>query len=276
MSRQSSTGFSFSCAVSLAAIGLSIAPVQASAAATVNKPATAARTPGGPGSLSGVWFNEKFSATREPNLPEETPRTRSTADRQPIPYQPWARAEVEKRQNSFKTSRPFSKLSASCIPGGTPQMMQPPPQLPLEIIETPDQKQITILFESMSTFRIIRMDEQHPEDPDPTFFGNSVGHWEGDTLVVDTIAIKEVTTIDDIIPHSDQLRVVERFKRTGPDTLEVLATIHDPKTFSKPYTYRFPFKHVPGQKIREFICENNRNEPDETGATTVKLQGGGQ
>lgn len=225
----------------------------------------------GPGSISGVWFNSRFSTTRSDNIPSELPRARTTIDGQPPPFQPWAKAEVEARLQSFKEGRPRAKLSASCIPGGTPQMMQPPPQLPIQILETPGQ--VTVLFESMSTFRIIRMNEEHPEDPDPTYFGNSVARWEGDTLVVDTIALKEVTTIDDIVPHSDQLRVVERFRRTGPTTMEVLATIHDPKTFTKPYTYRFSFKRVPGQKLKEFICENNRNAPDEEGATTAQMPG---
>jgi hypothetical protein len=147
-------------------------------------------------------------------------------------------------------------------------MMQPPPQLPIQILETPGQ--ITILFESLTTFRIIRMNEAHPADPDPTFFGNSVGHWEGDTLLVDTVALKEVTTIDDVVPHSDELHVTERFRRTGPATMEILETIDDPRTFTKPYTYRFSFKRVPGQKLKEFICENNRNAPDAEGRTTAQ------
>jgi hypothetical protein len=223
----------------------------------------------GSGSLSGVWFNAKFSTFRDDNLPQELPRARMTADGQPPPFQPWAKAEVERRLQSFKEGRPVAKLSANCIPGGTPQMMQPAPQLPIQILETPGQ--ITVLFESMTTFRIIRMNEQHPADPDPTFFGNSVGHWEGDTLVVDTIALKEVTTIDDVVPHSDQLHIVERFHRTGPGTLEILETVEDPKVFTRPYTYRFSFKRVAGQKLKEFICENNRNAPDAEGRTTAQL-----
>ena len=235
--------------------------------------AVAAEPPAsGPGSLAGVWFNAKFSVNRDDNLPQELPRARMTVDGQPPPFQPWAKAEVDRRLQSFKDGRPVAKLSASCIPGGTPQMMQPAPQLPIQILETPGQ--VTILFESLTTFRIIRMNEQHPQDPDPTFFGNSVGHWEGDTLVVDTVALKEVTTIDDVVPHSDQLHVVERFRRTGPSTMEILENIEDPKVFTKPYTYRFSFKRVPGEKLKEFICENNRNAPDAEGRTTAQLGSG--
>jgi hypothetical protein len=231
--------------------------------------ANAAEPAGGPGSLAGVWFNSKFSRNRDDNLPTELPRTRNTADGRPIPFQPWARAEVDKRLKSYAEGHPFAKMSARCLPGGVPQMMQPPPQLPIEIVETPGQ--VTILFESLTTFRIIHMNETHPEDPDPTFMGNSVGRWDGDTLVVDTIGLKDITTVDDLIPHSEALHVVERLRRTGPDTMEDLATVEDPKVFTAPYTYRFTFKRVPGEKVREFLCENNRNAPDETGATTAKL-----
>jgi hypothetical protein len=255
--------------IAAVAMPLCAALLFAAMTATAVEATSADQPQGGPGSLTGVWFNAKFSSYHDDNLPQELPRARMTADGQPPPYQPWARAEVERRLQSFKDRRPVAKLSASCIPGGTPQMMQPAPQLPIEIVETPGQ--VTVLFESMTTFRIIRMNESHPADPDPTFFGNSVGHWEGDTLVVDTIALKEVTTIDDVVPHSEALHVTERLHRTGPGSMEILETIDDPKVFTRPYTYRFSFKRVPGQRLKEFICENNRNAPDAEGRTTAQL-----
>ena len=210
--------------------GLCAAPALADAPAK----AAVAQPGGGPGSLAGVWFNAQVSRVRVP------------ADGKPIPYRPAARAEVDKR---LKGAKP----TAGCLPAGVPQMMQPPPRLPIEIVETPGQ--VTVLFSSLTTFRIIRMDEGHPDDPDPTFMGNSVGHWEGRTLVVDTIALNERTTIDGVVPHSDQLHVVERLRRTGPGALEDLVTIDDPKTFTRPYAYRFTYRRTPGAKVREDLCD---------------------
>jgi hypothetical protein len=252
-----------------AMIGVSACATQERAGSDMSVQRTASEALEGPGSISGVWFNAKFSTARADNVPEELPRTRTTADGKPPPYLPWAKAEVERRLQTYKDGTPFAKMSAYCLPGGTPQMMQPPPQLPLQILETPDQ--VTVLFESMSTFRIIPLDRALPDDPDPTFFGTSTGRWQDGNLYVETIALKDITTIDDIIPHTDQLRVVERFSRTGPDTMEILATIEDPGTFTKPYSYRFSFKRVPGTRLKEFVCTNNRNTPDEDGSTTVEL-----
>ena len=242
---------------------LAIAPTLAFAAGAPVK------FPTGPGSLNGLWFGSRFTPVRD-GPPDALPRERKTADGLPPPLQPWAQAEVDRRIQAFKDGRPFAKLSSLCIPDGLPSMMFPAPELPIEFLETAGQ--VTVLFESMSVFRIIHLNEKHPDDPDPTFFGNSVGHWEGDTLVVDTIGLTDRTSLDNLVPHSDQLHVVERIRRSGKDTMEIRTTVDDPKTFTRPYTIVFPFKKVPGQRLQEFVCENNRNAPDQQGNTSIQLK----
>jgi hypothetical protein len=247
-----------------AAIGLAGAP----AAMAQTAAAAPAAKLSGPGSISGVWFNSSFSTERE-GPPSGEPRTRRTIDGQPPPMLPWAAAVVADKMKAFREGRPIANMSANCVPNGVPQMMFLPPQLPMQIIESPGQ--VTILFEYFNTFRNIYLDAQHDEDPDPTYMGNSVGHWEGDTLVVDTIAITDKTTVEGVIPHTLDLHVVERFRRTSADTLEILITVEDPKTFTKPYTYISPLKRVPGMKIQEYVCENNRNIPDASGRTGIQM-----
>lgn len=228
----------------------------------------------GPGSLSGVWFNARFSTNRADNLPQELPRTRTTVDGQPPPFLPWAKAEVDKRLQSFRDGEPVAKLSANCIPGGTPQMMQPPPQLPIQILETPGQ--VTMLVEQLTNFRIIYLDAKHETDPDPTFFGDSIARWERGELVVDTIGLTTRTTLDQPgMPHSEALHVVERYRRMDANTLEVKVTIDDPKVFTAPWTAVTHFKLAPpDREIEEYICENNRNLTDGQGiGTQVSTQG---
>ena len=161
----------------------------------------------------------------------------------------------------------------SCLPNGMPAQMRPPAQLPIQILETPGQ--VTVLFEYFGVFRNIYLNEKMPEEPDPAFMGTSVGHWEGDTLVVETIALHEQTRVFNV-PHSDQLRLVERMRRTGPDTMEDRITMTDPAIFTRPWTWVVKLKKVPGMKIMEYICVNERNDVLADGSTGVKLQSSGQ
>ena len=110
------------------------------------------------------------------------------------------------------------------------------------------------------------MNAKHPGKFEPTFMGHSVGHWEGDTLVVDTIGMIKQTQIDEAgTLHSDQLHVVERIRKVQ-DTLEVLFTIEDPKAFTKPWTAVRIWKWRPDIRFIEYICEeNNRNASDANG-----------
>ena len=112
------------------------------------------------------------------------------------------------------------------------------------------------------TYRQIFMDgRKHPEDPSPTWYGHSVGRWDGDTLVVDTIGLNDKFWLDSGgTPHTEKLHLIERWTRTDFNTLRRVVTIDDPGTFTKPFTVEFTAKlSVPGSEIMEYICiENNQ------------------
>jgi hypothetical protein len=237
-----------------AAIGLCAAP-----AAILAQPAAPAQPPGGPGSLHGVWNNVNFRDVRE-GPPPDAPPTFNDATGQPIPMFPWVRKVVEERNAGWAEGKAYEDYDTNCMPAGMPGAYSTNAQAPIQFVESPDQKQITVLHEQQfSTFRVIKMDQDHPSAPTPSRMGDSVGHWEGDTLVVDTIAVRDDTMIRGTIPHSDKLHLVERIRRTGPQTLESRLTIEDPMIFSRPWTLVARFKKVPGMRMAEFICTNNRH-----------------
>ncbi len=157
-----------------------------------------------------------------------------------------------------------------CEPYGMPSMMQVA-VYPIEVIQTP--KQVTIIGEAFSEVRRIYMGKpQLPlDDIDPGYYGRSVGHWEGDTLVVDTFGIKESVRGYQDLPHSAQMRITERLRRTGRDSLEDRITIEDPVVLEKPFTYSLSYTYAPDYEMVEFVCENNREYVDEHGVVRMKL-----
>ena len=167
------------------------------------------------------------------------------------PLTPWAEAK-------FKTANPQTNdPNLGCLPEGMPRFMISIP-LPMEIFQVPTR--IVIIREGVQLYRQIYMNRQHPKDLDPTYSGDSVGKWEGDTLVVDTIGVNDKTWVDNAgLPHSEAMHVVERIRRTDHDTLVNDVTIEDPKAFTKAITAERVYKLKPGWEIQEFVCtENNK------------------
>ena len=146
---------------------------------------------------------------------------------------------------------------SNCMPTGVPGAYFVPYQW--QIIQGRDS--IVIMYEYPHLFRSIPIgNTEHPEDPDPTWMGNSVAHWEGDTLVVDVVGFNDKTEIPGGFRHSEALHVVERFTRTDYGTLDYVATIEDPNVFVEPWRIErgFPLRSDL-QAMSEFICENNRD-----------------
>jgi hypothetical protein len=142
------------------------------------------------------------------------------------------------------------------------------PRLPIEILVTSGK--VTMLLEEFNNYRQIFLDEQHPEDPDPSFMGHSVGRWEGDTLVIDTVGLTDRTTLDPVgTPHSDQLHLVERLRRISANKLELVVDFEDSKTFTRPWQTTTTFEAVPDMRLAEGLCENNRNGPTADGRQTT-------
>ena len=150
--------------------------------------------------------------------------------------------------------------SALCLPSGMPRMMGM--IYGMELLQTAGQ--ITITSEFMSTSRRIWLDmKSHPdpEELDPTFAGHSIGHWEGDTLVVDTVGVREDVRLDNTnMPISDKLHIVERFTQIEPGILQNEITIDDPKVFEAPWKQVRTYRYRPDLRLQEFVCtDNNRN-----------------
>jgi hypothetical protein len=132
---------------------------------------------------------------------------------------------------------------------------------PIQIMQ--NSKYLAFLFEQSTWFDIVYMDGRaHPADLNPTWFGHSVGKWEGDTLVVDTVGFNGRTRLDTIgHPHSDAMHVIQRFTYTDSEHLTYEVTIDDPKTYTKPWKNTRTFWRMkPGEELIEYSCEENNRD----------------
>ena len=148
---------------------------------------------------------------------------------------------------------------ATCMPTGVPLAYFVPYQW--EIVQGIDK--VVILYEYLHMFRVVSINGTHPADPDPTWMGDSIGHWDGDTLVVDSVGFNDRTELPGAYRHSEALHVVERFHRTDFDHLQWEATIEDPNVFAKPWTIARTFAlRTDLDKVDEYVCENNKDYKD--------------
>jgi len=145
---------------------------------------------------------------------------------------------------------------SDCMPVAGPAAYSVPYQF--QILQTP--AYAVIMHEYPGVFRIVPTNgATHPVDPDPTWMGDAVGHWEGDTLVVDMVGFNTKTELSGF-KHSEGLHIVERFSRPDYDTLQYEATLEDPNVFVRPWTVSRTFPLRPDlNKIDEFVCENNKD-----------------
>lgn len=158
-----------------------------------------------------------------------------------------------------------------CTPPGMPVIMMSP-QYPIEFLFTPGR--VTTHHEAWMQWRNIYTDGRgHSPDADPTFNGESIGHWEGGTLVVDTVGIKDSLEIGMGMKHSAKLRIVEHIHLSNdkPDTLVDEMTLEDPLALEKPWSTKLTFKRSRSGQLLEFICEeNDRNPVDASGNAELK------
>jgi hypothetical protein len=240
-----------------AALACALAGASAHAQTADPPPGPLAKPSADPKDFAGVW-QQKGYAIRYPVVGGGQ-----------APYLPWAAADAKRRGDAQKAGKPIADSTAQCMPSGVPRIMGAP--YPIEVLQTP--KQVVILHEVQHLFRHIYLNEEHPKDLDPTFMGHSVGHWEGDTLVVDTTAINKDTLINEAgDPHSDKMHLVERWSKSKDGTvLTDLLTIDDPGAYSKPWSIEYKYYWRPEIRFIEYICEeNNRNVTDENGVVVAK------
>jgi hypothetical protein len=209
-----------------------------------------------PHNFEGVWWLQGYEYMLGPE-PGVAP-----------PLKPEYMRILERRIRAKNRGTPEADASTQCLPHGMPRLMESP--YPIEIVQTAGR--LTFLHEVAHNVRRIYLNRPHPKKPPLTFLGDSVAHWEGDTLVVDTIGLNERTFIDDEgSSHSSKLHVVERYRKIdGGANLELIMTVEDPVTLEHPYSYRRIYHWRPDVRPQEYICEeNNRNAPV-NGVTVAK------
>jgi len=194
-----------------------------------------------------------------PNIAGKDPIAARSSNEVKVPVEieflPEAKKIYQQRNSNLSKDDP----EAWCLPPGIPRMMATP--FPFQIYQLPDR--VIFLFEGGAhIFRIVYMDgRSHPKDPQPTFMGDAIGHWEEDTLVVDTVGFNDGTWLDQVgHPHSDALHVIERYTRKDTLTLHYEATIDDPKMYTSPFTFTVTELLQPDTDILESVC--NENEKD--------------
>ena len=214
------------------------------------------------GKLTGVWV--PMQGASQGALPPAGPVVLKA---------PYA-AEYEARRaadaEATRRGQPPPSAAVLCNPYGMPRMMAVA-SYPIEILETPGR--VTIITEAFSEVRRVHLNQQQLplDEVPPGYYGHSVGRWEGDTLVIDTIGIKETVAGVNNIPHSSQLRIVERLRLASADVLHDEVTLHDPVMLEKPVTYTLGYRRMPDYKMVEFVCENNREYVDSEGRVRMRI-----
>ena len=175
-----------------------------------------------------------------------------------VPFQQWARAVYDQRQ--IDQFEPHTRCKAS---GVSRQFSTP---YGTEFVDVPDLQRIYIMdMGGPNSYRIIYLDgRSHPANLTPTNYGHSIGHWEGDTLVVETIGLNEKFWIDTRgTPHTEKLKFTERFTRTDMNTLQYQATIEDPGAYTAPWTTTvFSMRWAPNEDPFEYVCQDNNHGPE--------------
>jgi hypothetical protein len=236
-----------------------VAPLAAQQSSAPERPAP--RTADGKPDLSGIWVatgaillfegEEAFAAARAADAAAGRP-ARNTNETPPF------KPEAEAQRQYFLSRRGIDDPMARCLLTGVPRINFRP--LPFEIVQLPDR--VIMLYEIHHAFRIIPTDGRPPpEDAEPSYLGESVGRWEGDTFVVDVTSFNDKTWLTGVgTIHTEDLRVTERYTRDSFDTIRYEVTMEDPAVLSRPWTLRDTFRLRPGERIREYECiESNED-----------------
>jgi hypothetical protein len=220
-------------------------------APSTGAPATTASTPApGPPPAGGVGLGP-----RPPGISEFFDIGSTLKDG--LPFTPWAAALRKARKENNNKDNP----DAHCLPLGLTQLhMHPQPR---KIIQTPGS--IVILYEAQGGVRQIFMDGRPlpNNDPDPWWYGYSIGHWDGDTLVVETTGFRDDVWLDvEGSPLTNTGKMTERFRRGNFGHLEIEITVEDPKSYTKPWTVKFNQRLLLNTDLIEFICNENEKSDD--------------
>jgi hypothetical protein len=237
-----------------------LTPTQTQAKPRVNKPAP--RMPDGRVNMGtargekGHWVRTR----RDFAVPDDTKELLPTDIKEgDIPFQDWARELFNYRRINTDRDSPHAR----CKPSAGPRQITT--AYGVEMVDLPELKQM-IIFDvgGPHTFRVIYMDGRaHPKDLEPSYYGHSIGRWEGDTLVVDSIGFNEKHWIDTLgLMHTDQYHQIERFTRVDFNTLKYEVTIDDPGAYTRPWTGAVMLRWSDGNELFEYICQQNNQNPE--------------
>jgi len=200
---------------------------------------------------AGLGVRNQLAVESGPNpLPGLKPRLNE------VPFQPWARELYEYRRNGFE---PHTRCKPS---GGARQFLTP---YGVEFVDMPDLKRFFIMdVGGPHSFRTVFMDGRpHPKNLEPSYYGHSIGHWEGDTLIVDTIGFNERFFFDRYgSPHTEKLHLIERFTRTDLNAMKYEITVDDPGAYTATWKSGFFLRWTPGVELFEYVCQENNRDTD--------------
>jgi hypothetical protein len=235
--------------VAALALGITFMAARAGAA-----PAVPAKSEDGKPYLGGAWVVEK---------PQNEVKT--VAGQLP-PLKPEAAALYAKRKQTKVGGKIADDPVEQCLPHGVPRILSA--NQPIMILQKP--KQVTVLYQANHQSRQFYIGDPVPKAeaaPDITYNGSSYAHWSGNTLVVDTISMNDLTWLDDAgMPHSTSLRTLERYDLVDPTHLKVTVTVTDPETFTAPWDMQVVFKRQPGLRLQENACAEKLWHPPPSGS----------
>jgi hypothetical protein len=205
------------------------------------------KMPNGVPNLQGVWDHPYV-----PDMTKDRPQQKGAGE---LPYTAWGK-------NNFETYD-VSKFdyTGHCLPFGMMRSVNVG-GYPIQIMQ--NETYLAFLFEQSTWFHVVYLDGRPHPNPveNPTWFGHSIGKWEGDTLVVDTIGVNGKTRLDTIgHPHSDELHLIQKFTLTDKDHMDYEVTVDDPKTYTRPWKNQRVFTRMkPGEELIEYSCEENNRD----------------
>ena len=200
--------------------------------------------------LSGIYWATEYSPTIQLMGGGELPLTAA------------GKEAFEKNKAGLKDGSITDSARKYCVPDGLPRVLATP--YPFEIVQRPA-GQITIIYELNHQVRMIRMDKPLPSEKElislPYYNGHSVGHFEGDTLVVESAGFNDKTFIDATGgPHSDQMRTIERIRKTGPAQLEIVITVHDSEYYTRDWQARFVYRQRNDVRLEDYVCGDTHRD----------------
>ena len=229
------------------------------------------RAPDGKPDLTGVWQGGSTirgsweeanrgvgvgGSGRDPAAAVALSSNDRPAGREGAPYQPWAAQKVLEAYNR----RGIDDPTGQCLPAGIPRTVMLG-LFPQQIVQTPTQ--IIMLYEYMNVFRVIPLNAKHPDDLIPSYLGNSVGRWEGDSLVVDVTGFNDKTWLAGTGTfHTDALHITERFTRVNKDQINYEVTMEDPNVLTKPWRLTSTLMLREGSRLEEYVCAENNIDLD--------------